>query len=380
MLEKIFKNYIYPIATLSGTIIGVGLFSLPYITTKVGILVVLIYFLILGILVILIHNFFGEISLSTPDFKRLPGFAKIYLGKKGEFIAYITGIIGMLGSLLAYLIVGGEFLENLFSPFFGGDNFVYTMIYFIAGAIIVFSGIKAIEKVEFWGLILFFTALIAIFFQARSHINFQNFVFVQDYKNFFLPYGAILFSLWGASLIPEVEEMLKSKKELLKKIITISILIPIFVYIFFILLVVGITGSQTTESALIGLKNITGNSVVSLGLLFGVLTTFTSFIAISLTLKKVLIFDLKLSKINAFIITTTLPVILFLLGLKSFILVISFIGGVLLGIDGLLILLMYKKILVKKKLINLKKRMLIYSLAIVLLIGIFYEFFYFYNK
>jgi len=35
---------IYALATLSGTIIGVGLFSLPYITLKVGFWVMLGYF------------------------------------------------------------------------------------------------------------------------------------------------------------------------------------------------------------------------------------------------------------------------------------------------------------------------------------------------
>ena len=68
---------IYAIATLSGTIIGAGLFALPYITLKVGFWMILAYFLLLGGVVILIHLFFGELALKTPDFKRLPGFAKI---------------------------------------------------------------------------------------------------------------------------------------------------------------------------------------------------------------------------------------------------------------------------------------------------------------
>jgi len=373
MFKKLFKNYIYPVATLSGTIIGVGLFSLPYITSKVGVWIMLAYFLVLGILVIIVHQIFGELSLKTPDFKRLPGFAKTHLGRKGEVVAYITTIIGILGSLLAYLIVGGEFLNSLLSPVLGGNNFIYTIIYFVIGALVIYFGIKAIAKVEFWGLVLFVIILIAIFFRAQPFLKIENLSFVFDAKYLFLPYGAILFSLWGATLIPEVEEMLGSEKRLIKKIIPISILIPIVVYLFFILLVLGITGPQTTESALTGLKNFLGDGVVSLCLFFGILTTFTSFIALGLTLKKVFIFDLGLKKIHAFIITCFTPAVLFLLGLKSFILVISFIGGVLLGVDGVLILLMYKKI-------KPKRSILIYSLAVIFLVGIIYELVYFLNK
>ena len=36
------KNIIFPTATLAGMIIGVGFFSLPYITLKVGLPVILI--------------------------------------------------------------------------------------------------------------------------------------------------------------------------------------------------------------------------------------------------------------------------------------------------------------------------------------------------
>jgi len=369
MLKDLFRDYIYPIATLSGTIIGVGFFALPYITVRVGIWLMLFYFLVLGGLAILIHQFFGELSLKTPDFKRLPGFAKIYLGRFGEMIAYFSAIIGLLGSLLAYLIVGGEFLSELLGPILGASNFYYTLLYFIIGSSLIYFGIKAISKVEFWGLILFFVILFTIFVIAFPNIKLVNFLNISvkyNFFNIFLPYGAILFSLWGASLIPEVEEMPKNKKQLVKKIIPFSILIPIFVYLFFIFLVVGITGSQTTESALSGIKGLLGNKILGLGLFFGVLTTFTSFVSIGLTLKKILWYDLKLSKTHAWVITCFVPIIFFLLGVKQFIPLVSFLGAVMLGIDGVLILFMYKKIKPAKK-------FLIYSLMVIFLTGIILE-------
>jgi len=373
------KKIIYSISTLSGTIIGVGLFSLPYITSKVGFWVMLGYFLVLGALVILVHSFFGELALKTPDFKRLPGFAKIYLGNGGEKIAFISAIFGTFGAILAYLIVGGEFLENLLSPIFGGGNLIWTLIYFSFGALLIFFGIKAISKVEFWGLILFFLILILIFLRGKYLINIENLFPIENWslkiENLFLPYGPILFSLWGASLIPDVEEMLGEKKNLLKKIIPISILIPIFVYLFFIYLILGIGGSQTTESALTGLKNFLGNEIVSLAFFLGVLTTFTSFITLGLTLKKVFWYDLKIEKNLAWAITCFIPLILFLIGIKQFIPVISFVGAIMLGIDGILILLMYHKEIKNQK--SKIKNLLIYPLILILLGGIIWEIMYF---
>jgi len=375
------KKAIYAISILSGTIIGVGVFSLPYITLKVGFWTILGYFLVLGTLAILVHLFYGKLALLTPDFKRFSGFVKFHLGKKAEKIALISTILGLFGSILAYLIVGGEFLENLLSPIFGGNNFLYTLLYFSLGAIIIYFGVKVIAKIEFWGLILFFIVLLVIFFQGKFFINVENLFlnFTNDkllawpagggIENLFLPYGAILFSLWGAALIPEVEEMLGKDKKLLKKIIPIAILIPILVYLFFIYLILGICGSQTTTSAMTGLQNFLGPRIVKIGLLFGFLTTFTSFIALGLTLKKAFWYDLRLNKNFAWALTCFVPLILFLVGIQSFIGVISVVGGIMLGIDGILILLMYKKIGGKKY--------LVWPLCSIFFLGILYQIIYF---
>jgi len=365
---------VYAIATVAGTIIGVGLFSLPYITLKVGIPVMLFYFLILGFLVTIIHLFFGEIALQTPDYKRLPGFAKIHLGSWAEKVSFVSTILGLFGALLAYLIVGGEFLKGLLFPFFGGSNTIYVLLYLFIGSLLIFFGIKAVAKIQFWGMFLFLVILALIFLKGKALISTDNLLSCLgsgNFKNVFLPYGPILFSLWGAALIPEAEEMVLDRKQLLKKIIVISTLIPVLVYLFFIFLVLGITGSQTTESGLTGLVNFLGPDAVRLGFLFGLLTTFTSFITSGLTLKKVFSYDLKVKKEFAWALTCFVPLFLFFLGIKQFIPVISFVGGVMLGVDGILILLMYYKIK--------KKTLVVYPLILIFVLGIIYEITYFFK-
>ena len=380
------QSFIYPIATLSGTIIGVGLFSLPYITSKVGFWIMLGYFLVLGSLVILIHQIFGELALKTPDLKRLPGFAKFHLGNLGEKIALISTILGILGTILAYLIVGGQFLTNLLLPIFGGNSLLYTLLYFLIGAIFIYFGIKPISKVEFSDLILFFIILILIFFWGRGLINIQNLFLIKHpfhgypklkIENFFLPYGPILFSLWGAALIPEIEEMLGPKKELLRKIIPLTILIVAIFYLLFIFLVTGICGNRTSPDAISGLENFLGKELAKFLFLFGTFVTFTSFIALGLTLEKVFWYDLKIEKNIAWAITCFPPLILFLVGVRQFIPVISFIGGVALGIEGILILLMYQKIKLKTQKSKFKSYLLVYPLILIFLGGIVYEIIYF---
>jgi len=364
---------------LSGTIIGAGLFALPYITLQVGFWVILAYFLVLGSLVTMIHLFFGELALKTPDFKRTPGFARIYLGSWGKIVSYASIILGIFGALLAYLILGGEFLSKLAGialPNLGENTLIFTIFYFIIGAALIFHGIKAIEKVQFWGLILFLIILLAIFLIGLPFINIDN-LFINrglpnngQLANLFLPYGVILFSLWGAALIPEVEEMLGKDKNKLLKIIPIAILIPAAIYLSFIFFVLGITGTGTTEDALPGLKAVLGDGVVFLAISFGLVTTFTSFVALGLTLKKVFWYDFKIPKKTSWAITCFLPLILYLAGFQDFIVVIGVIGGIMLAIDGILIMLMYKKI-------RPDRVFIVYPLILVLLGGIIYSIIFF---
>jgi len=373
MFKNLFKNYVYPIAVFCGGMVGVGFLSLPYIASKTGIWVMLVYFLVITALILTINLIFCGISLKTPDFKRFPGFVGHYLGKYARIFAMVSSIFAYLGILLIYLLIGGQFLTSVFQPIFSGNILTYVFIYFLIASIIVYFDIKVVAKAEFSVIIALFLSLFLVFIFGFSHIKLTN-IFApasnfQILNSFFLPYGPLLFALWGIGLVPEVEEMLKNRKGQLKKIVSISTIIISVFYFLFMLLVLGITGKQTAPTALDGLKMFLPNILVFITLLIGALATFTAFITQGIILKKTLMFDLKIKHWQAFVMTCYPPLILFLFGIKSFIPMISFIGGVLLGINGILILLMYRKIS--------GKNIVIYPLSLVFLLGIIYEIVYF---
>jgi amino acid permease len=375
MFKGLFKNYIYPVAVFAGGMVGVGFLSLPYIASKTGIWVMLLYFVVLTALILIINRIFCEISLKTPDFTRFPGFVGYYLGKWPKVIAMILTSIGSIGVLLVYILVGGQFLFSALFPIFSGDILIYVLLYFALASIIVYFDIKVVAKAEFWIMILLVLSLFFIFAEGLSKINLMN--LFTSYKlqasSLFLPYGPILFALWGAGLIPEIEEMLRASgnqpKKILKKIVKISTILVSVFYLLFTLLILSIAGNNTDQTALTSLKNFLGNGAVSVSLLIGALATFTAFITQGIILKKTIMFDLKVKHWQAFVITCFTPMILYLIGVTSFLTIISFVGGIVLGINGILILLIYKKIKGKK--------MIIYPLSVVFLLGIIYELIYF---
>src|SRR3989344_1087442 len=372
MIKNLFKDYIYPVTTLTGGIVGVGFLSLPYIASKVGIFTMLFYFIILVPIVLFLHLIFGQICLKTPDFKRWPGFVGFYLGNTAKKIILVLDILGLLGILLVYLLIGSQFLWAIASPFLGGEVFYYTLIYFMLGSIFIYFGIKAISRFNFFAITFLVVVICLIFIKGFPQIHLDNIFFasvVGDWKTMFLPYGAIIFALWGTGFIPEVEEMVSDNKRSLKKIITTSILLVALFYLLFIFLILGISGSKTTDSALTGLAHF--GLMYPVALSMGLVSTFIAFIAMGLLLKKIFMYDMGLKEFPAWLLTCFVPLVLFLLGLNSFIPLISFVGGVFLGIDGILILLIYQKIGGKK--------MITYPLMSVFILGIIYSIVYFAN-
>ncbi len=374
------KNFFKALATLTGTIIGVGLFSLPYITSKVGLWTMLGYFLVLGAVTILVNFIYGEIVLRTKEHHRLPGYAQKYLGGWAKKLSFFSNSIGLGGALLAYLIVGGSFLFSLFNPIFGRSYSFYVLLMFFIGVFLIYFGIKSISQAESVLLILFFVVLIFIFQKGFSMIELKNLVNF-DLAHIFLPYGAILFSISGMSLIPEIREMLKQKPEDLKKIIFYSVLISILVCLVFSVIVTGITAKNTSQDAISGLRNIFSNGIISLALIFGFLTVFTSFLTIGLTLKKILWYDMGMKKNLSWFLACFVPLFLFFLGLNDFITIISLAGGIFIGIDVALIILIYLQAKKKGDLepaysLNFPNP-LIYSLITFFILGVIYEIYYF---
>ena len=376
-----FKESLLALAILIGTIVGAGIFGIPYTISKSGIGPGLFYFLILGLVVTLLHLFFGEIVLRTKEKYRLIGYAERYLGDFGKILVTISTFLGITGVLLAYIILGGEFLKIIFSPIFH-SSFWFSIIFWFSLIYFVFRGIKTIAPLEIFTNLFFFIIIFFIFFLLLPKINLENFHFI-NLNHLFLPYGVIMFSLMAFTAIPEMTDVLTEQKERkdLKKIIIFASIITIILYLLFSLSIIGVSGKSTSQDALFGLVPFLGKKIVILGALVGVITLADSFLIICLYFKNVLIFDYKLPKIWAFLISIFLPLFLFLIGFREFISVIGFIGTILAMIEGIVILLIFSKI---KKLgdrepeYSLKiPTFLIYFLIIIFILGAISQIFYY---
>ena len=194
-----------------------------------------------------------------------------------------------------------------------------------------------------------------------------------------LPYGVILFAFLGAAAIPELKEELNKHRKYMKRAIIIGGLIPLVLYALFSFVVVGVTGLNTSEIATIGLGENLGKLAILFGNLFAVFAMSTSFLVLGIALKEVYMYDYDINKNISWFLVCFVPLLIFILGIRSFISTIGYAGAIAGGLDGVLIVLMAwkaKKIGKRKpeyKIVN--GRFLGFVLMLVFALGIIYQLF-----
>lgn len=338
------RSFVLAVSSMVGPIIGAGIFGIPFVVAKSGVVPGIFYFVILTFIVVLLHLFFGEICLRTEGKHRLVGYAQIYLGMWGKVFSSLVLLFVLAGTLLAYLILAGSFLEVTFSSILPLSNIGYTLLFVALGTFFVAKGRQLIAKAEFLLNIGIFAAIGLIAFFAAPAIKLENFALF-DASNIFLPFGVIFFALIGWEAIPEVASFIKdtNSKVSLEKVIVVATLVAAFICFVFAALVVGVSGVLTSQDAFAGLIPFLGERIAGLGALLGVFAIASSFLVIANYMKNALRHDFQVPTAFAIAITIGIPLILFLIGIRNFISVIGIVGIVTGAAEGLLIIAILKK-------------------------------------
>jgi amino acid permease len=337
------KEFFFGTSLLVGTIVGVGLFSLPYVAITTSFWLVVGYFVIISIMLVLLHHFYAEIGLQSPHPHHLPGFAGKYIGPFAKKITLIAESVGLFGAQLAYLIVGGNFLAQLFHQ--GGTQFetAFALIFFSAAGILIWRGIKSVAETEFILLLMLIIFVISFFGFSFIEGSYSPTTMGMN-TDPLLPYGVIIFSLWGLSAIPELNIMFKRKEKKINRMIITGISLSVLIYLLFIWSVLSISGPDTSLESLSGLQALIPSGLYRFALLFGLLTTFTSFLGIGIALKRTYFDDYNLRMSTSWLIAMGVPLILYLTGFDNFLEIIGISGSIGFTISAIMVYIIYIKL------------------------------------
>lgn len=336
-------------AILAGTIIGGGIFVLPYINIKSGIIVSNVWLLFLCGLLCLLHLIFGEIILKTKQEMRLPGYAGYYLGKMVKKFLNFVSIFAMAFSLLIYIILANKFVHVLM-----GDNFGYIKPYtfiFIWLALNVFLFLKMVDasKLNFGLTFCLMGLMVLLSYLCFQRLEVENLILIkQTVSNYwYIAYGVIFFAIDGLVAMPMMFNFLKHKKASKAVYVKSVILTYVFIFLLFFAFMNSVSllsGFSTSIDTFSGLIPFLGRGVLVLGALIGLLAVVTSYIVFVNYYKDMLRCDVNCNKIVSVLVSMFLPLGFLLLDIKKLDDLMSLVGGVIGGMIAVIVLLIYHKI------------------------------------
>lgn len=339
-------NYVASTALLISSIVGVGMFTLPYISNQAGIITVIGYFILLGFLQHWLHTLYAEIILSSKSPHRLPGYAEKYIGKRAKKAVLILSLFSGYGALLAYTILGGQFLYQLLNPFLGGSVILYTIGLLGIRSVVMLFGLGWVTKAEViltGGLL---GAMVVVGVLATGQGSFENLTLFSS-DNIFLPYGPIFFAVSGLLAVNDICLLMKNEKEKIASVLKNGIIIASGIMLLFTIAIASISGSLTSGDALGGLKTFIDPVFYNILLGVGLITVTTSFFIMAEAMEEMFIWDFQAKKMGAWLLIWTVPLFLLLLGAWDFTKVVAITGAVSGGLLGSLYLFLGLR--VKKK-------------------------------
>jgi len=298
------------ILLIVGTSIGGGMLALPVSTAEVGFTNSLIFLVFCwavmtaGALLVL------EVNLRLPAGSNMISMAKSTLGLPGQIIAWITYLFLLYTLLSAYISGGSDVFDSLLHKVgINVPNWLSALVFTALFSFVVYKGIRSVDYVNrglMFGKLGVYVLLVAI---ISPHVTPMS--LTGGKASAFTGTLMILITSFGfASIVPSLRDYFEEDIAMLRKVILFGSLIPLFCYIVWDAVIMGVISREgdagllalmNSEHATSGLTDALTNSVNSplISGFFGFFTSIcmvTAFLGVSLGLFDFLADGLNLKK------------------------------------------------------------------------------------
>jgi tyrosine-specific transport protein len=203
------------IRPLLGTVVGVGIFGLPYAFAHVGFVFGLTALLAVGALSLMALLLYGDLVLVRPGHGRYLTVVGHDLSLFERGLATLAYFGSHYGALLAYIIVGGSFAHAIFSPWLGGTLLLYQFIFWTIGSVVAWGGLAFLVRLQGVLFPLIFILVLIHTFLLVPHLSFHHFGEFHP-ENSVLSLGILLFAFGGLSAVPDMRDVLRNNHTALR--------------------------------------------------------------------------------------------------------------------------------------------------------------------
>lgn len=325
---------------IAGCCIGAGMLGLPivaglsgFIPSTLMFILVWAYMLATGLLVVEVNLWFKEdVSFLT--------MAEKTLGKAGKWVAGGLFLFLFYSLMVAYIAGSGALLCGLMDKYLGlsCSEAVGSLIASVLLGAVLLAGTIAVDgvnRVLMLGLIGAYVILLAI---GIPYVD-LSLLKIVDWSAVFIAVPVMVISFGYHNLIPTLSEYLEHNKREVVKSIAIGSSIPLFVYLLWDSLIIGLIPDGYAESIASGdmatqaLRRVAEASRVSdLADIFAFFALVTSFLGVALSLVDFIKDGFHTAGIGlrrlAFVLMAIVPPLIFALVYpKAFLLALGYAGG-----------------------------------------------------
>jgi amino acid permease len=336
------KRLLLAIGLLAGTIIGAGIFSLPYIFSRLGIMSGLLYLVFFTLVYFLIHLMYARVLELNPGRHQFFYLAHHYLPSFWGGLASFIILAELLLVLAVYLTLAPIFIQ-LVLPI---NSLNALLIFWLLGSAFIFMRLSLLGLAEAAGTIGILAIIFLIFFAGGNNVLAVPKFRPIDVGLFFLPFGPLLFSLAGRPAIHKVVEehrvaALSRQGFSLGRAIFWGTAIPAMIYFLFVLAVLRLN-PYVSPDTISSLGFLSPELLGILGVL-GFITLWTSYFMIGANIKDILRIDLKWAPTPAALFVLVVPLGLYFGGLNNFLAVVSLTGSIFLALEAIFVIAMWRR-------------------------------------
>src|SRR3989344_1827230 len=275
---------------LAGTILGAGIFSLPFVVGQLGFALGLFYLLAFGAVYAVLHLMFARLIMKEGPGHNFLHLTEKFFSRPLKIFADLVIIGETVFTLLVYLILVPAFVKLVFPA---GDIWI-VLAFWSIGSAFIFVKLGWLGWTEFLDVICVLAIIAAIFFLGGLH--FENIPLFSSSRPaipfaWLLPLGPFFFALYGRSAITKMIEIhtraVSAGREFsLKKAVWLGTFVPVGLYIAFTAIVLAFNPNvgPDTISSLSRLSPLLSGVLA----LAGFITLWTSYFMIGLNFKDIL--------------------------------------------------------------------------------------------
>ena len=356
-------------AIVAAATIGEGVFALPYVIQTSGWLIALGYFVVLIVAVSVAHVIYLRTLGAVGEKERLLGLARKYFGTAGFWAGFIAIVIGLLLGFVAYLVLGVRFLAILFP---GMSPALALGIFWFFLACLIWGSEGKIAWLEVAGISLIACAIFFIFFSGRPDLAFANMPLAAADK-FFLPFGAVLFSLAGWTSVEQIYELIRPREGKAASVgapmwlFALGTAAAALLYWLFALGVIGSVGHVAVDTVS-GIGNWPAWRREILALV-GIASVFVVSLPLAREMRGAMEKDLHWDPFVSRAIIIVLPLAAVLSGFTNFLSIVSVAGGIFLSAQYFLIIVVGRRALALAP----REKILLDAIATLFIVAAVYE-------